>query len=116
MSVLTLAHAASIPVAPPATEPAVEVMQVMPSLVKHGAWIVLENVEVASALEVMTPVLETEKSVVVLFAVEDEITNKFEFVSLLFALIENFAHGVEVPIPILPFCTGDDDVAVTEPE
>lgn len=51
------------------------------------------------------PVFETEKSVVVAEPVELAISNSLVFVSPLLALIENFAYGVDVPTPTLPFAT-----------
>ena len=60
------------------------------------------NVDVAEALDVMTPVLLTLKSDVVATAVELEISKSRVLVSPLLADIANFAHGVVVPMPTLP--------------
>lgn len=60
-----------------------------------------EKVEVARAFEVMTPWLSILKSVVVAVPEELAIMKRFVAVSPLCAKSENFAHGVDVPMPRL---------------
>jgi hypothetical protein len=105
-----------MPIVPPATEPAVEERQLTPSTEKHVDLRPPENVEVAPPPCVRTPVFDTEKSVVVALAVDDAMIKRFVFVSPRFAEMENFAHGLDVPMPTLPLMTGDDEVEVSEPE
>lgn len=55
------------------------------------------------------PFLDIRKSVEVEFAVELDIKNAFASVSPLLREIANFAHGVDVLIPMLPFAEGVDE-------
>src|SRR5581483_10143124 len=82
-------------------------------LVERIEFWMLETVRlvVDAVPEIVTlPVFDTEKSVVVALAVEDETRKTLELVSPLLAEMASLAHGVEVPMPMLPFVTGAEDI------